>query len=250
MNPPEKLDIPYKLQIVPDVRCKRPGPDVTGKLLITISGQPEETEEFAHFVAERAKAQLCFPDGRMEILGGMIMGKRLPETPKEEEEIGDRPYYVRMHLEEVGHVPVFDPKRISALRGDHDFGSLLEQYYAAKQLKTPIDRFLGFFKVLERAYAGGRSGNLLRALQGSDDFYILVRSVKKPSKSDKDAIDRQEFNTLLRQLIRVRGNCAHLRGKSGYYPGDPRIQTEVEPNVPLLEALAERCIESRRIDGA
>jgi hypothetical protein len=33
-----------------------------------------------------------------------------------------------------------------------------------------------------------------------------------------------DFEALLLDLVRVRGNCAHLRTRSGYAPGDPRYR--------------------------
>jgi hypothetical protein len=241
-NSLESVNLPFDLQLLPDLDHKVVGQDTTGKMVITLSGCPEDTEEIACIVAAQVQDQIRFTNGRFEIRGGLIAGKRIPETPEEQEKIGDGIYFVRAAIEEVGDIPAFDPKRLSTLRVHPERGPLLRFFNAAKQLEDPVGRYLGLFKVLEKAYADSRGGNLFRALVENNEFFDLAIAVIRPSSPDKNAIDKQDYVALLRDLIRIRDNCAHLRGKTGYAPGDPRIHTEVEPYLPLLEEFAMRCI--------
>ncbi len=233
----------FELRLVPaDTRSGSP-PHQTGRILVTIPGRPENTEEAAYVIVSRMKDRVCFPRGRMEILGGFICATQLPETAEEEAEVGDRPHLVRLVFQNAEDVPVFEPKRLVNLHVDPQHQPLLEQVNAARQLSNPVEAFLAFFKVLEKAYASDREGNLIRALADSDELFALVRQVVRPT--EKEAIDRDEFTALISDLVRIRDRCAHLRGTFGYAPADPRVTIEVEPHLGLVGELAHRCVQAR-----
>lgn len=218
------------------------GADESGRLLVTAQGQPEETEPAVCFVPEEIRERLCFPEGRMKLLGGFLHAERIPETPEEEAAVAENRHFVRLTIEESSLEPRFDIGQFPALKLSTEHGALLRQFNAAKALEAPPERFIAMFKVLEKAYAG-RRGDLLGALQGSEALYLLAAEIVGPVGPGAGDLTREAFNRILATLVRIRDNCAHLRGKTGYSPGDPRIRGEVEPYLGLVENLARRCIE-------
>jgi len=242
-SPTLQAGFDFELRLVPGDRRSGEAPHQTGRILVTIPGRPEDTEEAAYVIASRMKDRICFPHGRMKISGGFICATQLPETAEEEAEVGDRPHLVRLVLQDAVDVPVFEPKRFLNLRVDPHHQPLLEQVNAARQLSNPVEAFLAFFKVLEKAYASDRPGNLFRALRDSDELFMLVRQIVRPP--EREAIDRDDFAGLMTDLVRIRDNCAHLRGTAGYTPADPRVATEVEPHLGLVGELAHRCVQAR-----
>jgi hypothetical protein len=171
------------------------------------------------------------------------MGTRIPETPDEEVEVGDGPHFANLFLEEYVSPPTFDPSSFSTKEGSGQFDVLLRQFNSAKESKLIVDKFLGYFKVLEKAYAHGRGGNLFAVLRQSDNLFSVVREVICSPSSENDPMSHQEFQTFIKDLIRIRDNCAHLREKTGYSPNDPRIQTEVAPLVDVLGIIAQKVVE-------
>jgi hypothetical protein len=212
-------------------------------LLITLPATPEETEPLADVIVVRVAEWIGFPHARLKVFGGLIVATRIPENADEAREVGDGLCFVKLQMQEVPIHPKFDPKQHTQGTSSGQHILLLQQFNSAKQLESVVEQYLGLFKVLEKAYARGRGGNLLRALQGSEDLWELAQSTLIKYDSGMPAGDRNWFNSLLATLIRICDNCAHLRGRTGYTPGDPRIRSEVEPRLVLVAALAQACVE-------
>lgn len=238
--------VEFQLRLVPDNELMTPSIDDAGRILITLPGTPDATESLTQEILFGAKEQIEFPHAQITVLGGLILAKKIAENEQEEKEIGDHPYSGRLEFEEMPRYhPEFDPGRLTGMRAATDYLPVLAQYNLAKLLQSPVDRFLGFFKVLEKAHAPGRGGNLLKALRANDALWNLARKVVFESASKKYLTNRNRFNELLKKLVRVRDNCAHLRGQTGYSPGDPRIRTEVEPYLEMVSALALAAVEEK-----
>jgi hypothetical protein len=235
-------DLDFELHLVPDFRSSAP---VRGQILVTMPGAPEDHEEVVHYVVRQACAQISFPHGRVEVRGGFISAERLPETPEEQKQVGDKPHLVRIRLREIQRNPAFDPMQLSMWRPDSRAAELLHQFNEARKKEDPIDSFLGFFKVIEKAYADQRGVGRLPALIQSRDLLEAFNIVTDNKDGSKRSVDPNTFEGVMRDLVRIRDNCAHLRGKTGYRPFDPRVATEVEPQLPVLAQLARHAVEAR-----
>jgi hypothetical protein len=234
------------VRIIPNRKEHKPSV-TTGKIFITVPGDPEkpETEHLVHAILTRIVEKMEFPDARVRADGGFVFGTIIPETPEEAANIGDQRHFVRLRLVEVDrNPPVFNPDQLTAY-ADPTYLALLTQFNAARRGTDDVVRFLGYFKVIERAYAN-RGGNLLKALQASDDLYKNACGVITQKHSAGGVLNRPDFNSLLVDLIRRRDQCAHLRGKTGYLPNDPRIGTEVAHYLHLVASLAQRAVEEHR----
>lgn len=236
-------EIELSVLISPDREVKHPQADDAGKISVTLPGRPEENKNMASAIVHQIARQISFPDGRITVLGGLVTALRIAENEAEEKGIEGHPYLVELRFTEVPILPEFDPKRLSRVKADSRGVLLLDQFNSAKELDNPVDQFLGMFKVIEKAYSG-RRGKLLRQLKQSDELFLVVRDVLRTEKG-QGQINRLEFAKLLATLVKIRDNCAHLRGKTGYAPGDLRTKTELEPYLPLVRALAQRCVESQ-----
>jgi hypothetical protein len=219
------------------------GPDEAGRLLITVPGRPEHTEDLAAFLANELRERLSFPAGRMVLHWGFLQAERLPETSEEEAEIGDRPYWLRLTIKEEPATLSLRARQFPALNCPVQHATILRQFNAAREVGTPVERYLSFFKILERVYAAGGS-NLLNAFRKNDALFRLVVDTLSDANPKTPPLTRPTYNDLLRKMVRTRHNCAHLKGKTGYSPGDPRIATEIQPLLGLVEELARRCIEA------
>ena len=245
----DKEELKFGLWVVPDPVNPPSGSSKTGKMLLTLPGSPEDTEAMAYLIVSRAKDRMCFPNGQIEISWGLQLATRIPETDQEKSEIGENTHWARLSFVEAPTQTSYDPSRLNGPMPTDDAHILLGQFNAAKELKKPVEQYLALFKILERAYAHGPKGKLLQVLSQSDSLYSLVQTLIEPTSEENRLINRKEYSAFLKELIRVRGNCAHLRGRSGYAPGDPKIHTEVAPLVPIVRMLAEMTVK-QQLGGA
>lgn len=242
---PVASTVPVEVTVLPDLETPHPGADSAGRMEITLSGRPEDTKEHAHIVALQMKEKMCFPHGRMRFRGGVLLAERLPETPEERNEIGDHPHWVELAVEEVPDLPSIDPERLTRVHLDRFVGPLLQQFNEAKGLIGPVERFLAFFKIVEAAFAKGRGRKLLQALKQSDELFEIGQGILQDLGAEKTRLDRIAFGRFLQNLVRVRDNCAHLRGNTGYRSDDPRLYSEVLPLVPFLVRCGEQFLSRR-----
>lgn len=242
-QPKNSKPVSIEVKVIRDSDAKSPAADDAGKVLMRIPGTPEDTEAIAYSAVHQLTERMAFPHGDIQVLGGLVVATKLPETDQEAEEIGDKRHVVRLSFEEFrGHPPV-DGARLSGPALSAETSSLLRQFNSAKGLDNPVDRYVGLFKVLEKAFASKRGVSLLKDLQASDSFFALGAEVLHRSSDPEAPLERRDFDDLLAKLVRIRDNCAHLRGKTGYAPGDPAVSREVEPYADLLGALARRHLE-------
>ena len=248
MTPPTesaKVAFDIKFRIVPDKEARKTAAHSTGKIFISVpGGQDAETQHLVHAILIQIQEKLEFPDATLRIDGGFVFGKLLPETDEERAEVGDKTNFARLQLVEVPrHLPELGAQQLT-IGSSPIFLVLLSQFNQARRGTNAVDRYLGFFKVLEKAYAAGRGGNLLRALQESKQLLEIASNVLP--KENVNGSDSETWNELLKTLVRVRDNCAHLRGKTGYLPHDTRIPSEVEPFTNLVAVLAKATVEIHR----
>jgi hypothetical protein len=226
-----------QVRIEPDLERPHSRRDVqTGKLTISIPLPPEEAEDVVYAAAHNFGEQIAFRHGDFRVSYGFVTCKRIPETTEENAAIDDKPYTVKLQLEEVVAPPLFDGSRLRAHGGDGLSLELQSQFNDAKRSESPIQKFLGYFRVLESlSYASGSRKPLKRALAE----YGLLRL------NYNDVAAGGQFEQFVEQLVETRHRCAHLKSESGfgYTPSDPEVRSSLVPQLQLVEELAYRCIE-------
>ena len=242
-NDEQSVSKEFEFRIIPKSNQKVGDADDAGEFHLTLPGEPDETEQLAHLIVGRVKEQIAFPDSRVEIFGGFITAEKMPDTSQEAEQIGDQRHWIRLSMIEYRPPTIFDPSRLTDLEIPKNFGVLLQLFNEAKKIEKPVEKFLAFFKILENAYADGRGTRLSQSLVGNDQLFNTFATLIKPAPPGHTSFDRKEFRSLIHKLIRIRDNCAHLRGKTGYLPNDVRIRNEVEPHLGLLIVIAEKIIQ-------
>ncbi len=214
------------------------------RLMIELPLAPEGCGDFASYLAHCGVERLAFhARADLRLLSGMVMYTRIPETPEEEEEVGDRPYGVTIRLvEEVG-TPSFED-----LGGKLEAGVALHQGLVAQFNETARDasatrRFLGFFRILENFVHGMSGGGpLKRALKENEALRNYALTLHPTAN----------FDEFVDEIVSARHECAHLKLDRGfgYVPTDPRIEEIVNPRLALLEELAHFCVAGGPYSGS
>lgn len=231
-------EIEFEMMLVPDKEQKHPTAEQTGIMYVTIPFKYEEGKEIVKGIAYLLSERISFDFGKMKINTAMIICERIPETPEEAELIGDTPFAVEMSLEEVVAPPTFDSKKLSDQTSIKMDTRLIAQHNSAKDSKNPIEKFLGFFKIIETLY-GPSSGKvtLKDALLQNDSLFQLFKNVFKFESQEQY---ENEYGTFVEKIVKGRHRCAHMKLKKdfGYWTSDPRVKGEIEPYIGALEALA------------
>ena len=231
------------IRIVPSDHEPFPDSDQIGSLYILLPYPPEETRDFAFYLATIVAERTAFSHGDFRIFGGLIFSKKIPETPEEELEIGDAPHGVEMKLVEDLPPSNFNS---SALQSSPSLASrlpLIAQFNEAKRISQPILRFIGFFKVIESlTHTKNESRRLKEVLSASGELRRIYGLLNT-------SID---FDSFVKRAADARHNCAHLKMHNdfGYTPLDSAVQNEVMPLLPILEALAREAINGWKEAGA
>jgi hypothetical protein len=74
------------------------------------------------------------------------------------------------------------------------------------------------------------------ALLGNTKFYDLFTKVLRHDSPERYL---DEFRKFVGQIVDGRHRCAHMKLEKdfGYWASDPRIKTEIEPHLQVLEVL-------------
>jgi hypothetical protein len=230
--------IEFEMSIVPDKEQKHPSTEQTGTMYITIPFTYEEGKEIVKGIAYLLVQRISFDFGDMKLNTGLIMCERLPETHEEIELVGDRPFAAEVSLEEVVPPPTFNAKKLSDHSHINMDTRLVAQHNSAKKSKNPIEKFLGFFKIIETLF-GPHSKNvtLKDALLENKSFFDLFKNVFQYDAPDQY---KKEYVVFVDKIVKGRHKCAHMRLKKdfGYWASDPRVKDEIEPFIEPLEALS------------
>jgi hypothetical protein len=227
-----------------------------GYILVTVRGTPEATEGVAYRMVESISERITFHHScQFRIHYGLVGAERLPDDAQEAAAIGEARHYVTASFEEVEDPKPFDPASLTQLHIRSGSERILRQFNAARAASAIVDRFLGYFRALELIFCGHiRGSDSLHCLRESAELLDIAQEQLLPSTGDLDRkMTAHDFSALVADLVRVRGNCAHLRRRSGYAPGDSRLRSEVEPLVSIAEALAAEAVRrwlSTRADSA
>lgn len=245
----EGFDTPQKIsfdfRIVPDTDKENKPPDVdqSGTLYITLPlPYDEKAKSIAFTLAHMIAEKISFDSGEVRILGGAFFGKRLAETPEEEKEIGDAAYFAEMHIIEVATPPAFDSKSFADKSNARLDMGLVSQHNASKRSQNPVDKFLGFFKILESQYTSTqKKQNLKECLANNEDLFKVFMGTFKFESIEQA---RNSYVEFIEAIVHARHRCAHLKANKdfGYVPVDPRIEEEVKPFLGPIEALTYEVI--------
>ncbi|MBU2619397.1 MAG: hypothetical protein KKE83_06890 [Proteobacteria bacterium] len=235
----------FDLKITPDKECKNPQLDQTGKLRITLPLSREEAKPIVHGLLHNIIQKISFDSGGIfNINGGMMLGTYIPETPEEEKEIGEHRHFAEMNMVEVLSPPEFNSDSLAEIsKLPLDMG-LISQHNATRISKNPIEKFLGFFKIIESQFPKqNRNQNLRDCLEANGDLLDIFKRTFEFATEDKANTSYIEF---IKNIVHARHRCAHLRRNKnfGYVPSDPKISEEVEPHLGALEILTYEIIKS------
>ena len=233
-------EISFAMRIVPDTEPKRKEVYQTGSLFITLPLRYEKAILIVRTLAYELEQRISFESGDFNIHYGALFCKCIPESPEEEQELGDKPYAASMTLREADVPEAFksnclcdDTKTILDTR-------LLSQYNFSRKANNSIDKLLGFFKIIESTFIPKKQ-SLADRLKGDDELFEIFKT--KFNFASIEAA-RRSFDDFIDKIVHARHNCAHLKLKKnfGYVPLDPRIKEEVEPLIYPLQVLAHEII--------
>jgi hypothetical protein len=233
------------ITIEPDEESYNPAIEQTGLLKITLPGNKEQTKNLAYWMSRQIARQITFSQGEVKVVYGLVMGEHLPDTPEEEEQVAEGPYFAEARLVEVLPTPSFDGSSLQKL-ATHP---LIGQFNAADKAKNPIDRFLGLFKILEDLYGPtAKNVKVADALKSSGELLqIAQKHLHVAEDGAARPLTQDDFSGLVDRLVRARHECAHLRSSKGFgvTHDDPRVATEIEPLTGPLRDLAYEAIQMR-----
>ncbi|NJM52086.1 MAG: hypothetical protein HC846_01045 [Blastocatellia bacterium] len=204
--------------------------DKTGLLTITLTGK-EETEDLAHSIAFMLSQQITFLQGNIKFFG-FVEIELLPENEQEIEEVDGKPYSFIINIEEVPAKTKFDGSSLKTIASH----PLITQFNVADNNENSIDRFIGFFKILEDLYGSPTKKNFIAdSLKSSAELRQIaldeITFKEGENSKEKKHLTQTEFETLVDAFVRIKHECAHLRSSTGFgiTYGSPRIKTDVEP---------------------
>lgn len=235
-NQPPKL-IECLVRITPNEAEPAPNVDQLATMYVLLPGAMEDTRVFAYQIALMVAERISFKQGDLKIKGGFLSCERIPETPEEEEEIGEDRFCVEMKMMEMLPTPVFDSSLLTQTPLMPKNHELISQFNDTMRDNSPIRQFLGFFKILESIYhvKEKKKLTLKQVLLSSPDLEQIY--------NDIDIDD--SYETLIVKLVEIRHRCAHLKLTSGfgYSPIDPDVKEIVKPLIPIVSQMAFRSIE-------
>jgi hypothetical protein len=247
--PAEKLEFPMVIE--PDAESRFNLSGQTGVIKITLPGDMDQTKDLAYLTAIRASDHISFLNGELKLLGGLVHGEHLPETPEEAEQLGENRYFFIVQFVEAPLPGAFDESSFTQIASNQTTRVAMKQYNASLKAENPIDRFLGLFRIIEDFY-GPKSDKEKKSLAGvlkeSGELLGIARQNLKFVEADGyREFTEADYTHLVDDLVRIRHNCAHLRTSNnfGIPHGDPRVRAEVQPLIGPLDTLAYQAIRKR-----
>jgi hypothetical protein len=212
-----------------------------GKMNIILSGNNKQTKDLAYSLASNLADHITFSQARIKIDWSFISSELLPETLEEEAEVGENRFSMAMQVKKVPDKVPFDSVSLQRVTNS----PLIKQFNEANNAKSPVDRFIGLFKILEDLY-GARP--LKATLKGSSELnQIALQNVEIEENGVTRQISQAEFENLVDDLVDTRHECAHLHSSTGFgiTYGDARVQSHVKPLLIPLKILTYEAIQKR-----
>lgn len=235
----------FDLKITPDKDCKNPQFDQTGQISITLPLSYDDAKTVVHGMLHNIIQKLSFDSGGIfNIQGGMMFGTYIPETPEEEEMLGEHRYFAEMNMVEVVAPPEFDSESLAEISNKPLDMGLVSQHNVTRLSKNPIDKFMGFFKIIESQFPiKNKKQSIRECLEVNRE---LLDVFKRTFKFETDEKANSSYIQFIKNILHARHRCAHLRRSKnfGYVPSDPKIAEEVEPHLGALEVLTYEIVKS------
>lgn len=212
-----------------------------GKIYITLPGDNKQTKDLAYSLATSLAEHITFTQARIKLEGSFISNELLPETPEEEASVGENRFSWTMRIKEVPERVPFDSASLQRLTNN----PLITQFNEANNAKSPVDRFIGLFKILEDLYGSHPIRPALKRAAELNQIALQYLQIEKNGATRQ--ISQTEFEKLIDDLVKTRHECAHLDSSTGFgiTYGDARVQSHVEPLLVPLEILAYEAIQRR-----
>jgi hypothetical protein len=220
---------------------KKHGSKQFGKIHITLPGTGEQTKDLAYSIAFTFAEHVTFTQARIELDGSFISNELLPETHEEETAVGENRFSWTLQIREVGEEVPFDHAALQRLT----HSPLIKQFNEANNAKSPVDRFIGLFKILEDSYGGHP---LKASFKNSPQLkQIALQELTIKENGTTKPFSQTDFENLVDDLVDTRHECAHLRSSTGFgiTYGDARVDTDVEPLLLALEVLAFEAVQEK-----
>lgn len=231
-------DLEFEVRICLDTTHTPAGIDQCGTLIITLPMSDEAGETAAYQFAAIIAEKLSFQSGHFRVDGGYVITKRSAETPEEEQAIGDASCSLKLNIIEVNSPPVFDVAAFTTPSGRSADLRLMAQFNEKCRDTSLIRQFLGFFRIIESVVVA----------ENPKKMYLkdAIKASTRLRRFFLDELQHADFDAFVDDAVERRHECAHLKfGKNfGYVPNDPRLEGEVRPLVPLLQALVRSCVEN------
>lgn len=226
--------IPFDLCLKPDFKSKMTDESQNGWIYITIPYPLEKSQKIIHSILFQIYNKMNFEYGKFEILTGFYLGEHLPETKSEKDQIGENKYFGGITIEEVPNVPHLNTKKIEKTFNQNIDIGLASQFNHAKQANHIIEKFIGFFKILEDRYSTNNPNESAKIQLKNDELYEIYKTIVIQYNS------RSDFELYIDSIVDARHKCSHLKRKNkfGYLPSDKKLQTEVKPLISTLEKIA------------
>lgn len=230
----------FEIKITPDEKQKDPAHQ-TGEVRITLPLSYDKAEPIVHELLYHFAQKVSFDSGgHFYINTGMMMGTYIPETPEEEEEIGENKHFAALHLIEAVSPTQFDSKSLEETSKKPLDMALVSQHNVAKASNNSVERFLGFFKIIESQFHKEKS--LRECLESNKDLLAIFKNTFEFETEEKASNAYIDF---IKRIVHARHRCAHLKLSKnfGYAPIDHKIKEEVEPYLEALEILTSEIIK-------
>jgi Methylamine utilization protein MauJ len=231
------------IRIEPDIKPIRQGFDQTGTIFITLPISYNDSKPFAYDLAHRIANRISFSQqGQFNLHLGLVFCKSIPETEEEKKEIGDKPYSGVMHLEEVIKPFTLDSADFVKKLNTTLDNDLILMHNMAKNSSNLIDKFMGFFKIIENYCVLKDNKESLKDCLDKDERLFNIFHTTFNFSSLEHA--QESFIKFIESIVHARHRCAHLKKnkKFGYLPDDPRIQEQVDPLIQPMEILTYQII--------
>jgi hypothetical protein len=235
----------FSISILPDKKKTRPDVTQTGELIIIIPFNYEDGKAVALTLLYEITERIRFDFGDFRINGGALFCERIPETAEEVELVGDKRHAVEIRFQE--YVP---PQKFDAMKFTQELGQcidtrLVSQYNAAKFAENPIEKFIGFFKIIESRFPPIGKQKLREALEKKEELFLIF--CKTFNQADMEEASAN-YVTFIEDIVHARHRCAHLKIDKGfgYYPSHFKVKEEVEPFLQSLEVLTREIIKAQR----
>ena len=229
----------FEFKIVPDDKLETSGEAQRGSLFITLPIDPDCAEDKMWHLLHTIIEKINFNNpGKFEVNTSFYMGKRIPENEKEEKEVGDKPYYLKMSCVEYLDEPGFDSSSFVDMSSNTNDIVLIQQHNHASNLKHAIDKFVSYYKIIEDVFSTNKkipAKKLLLESKPLRDIYYSAFNIKKTNDDYKCFID---------DIVNIRHKCSHLNRNSnfGYVLNDERIESEVKGYLDLLDYVTKEVI--------